>query len=82
MVAAPLGDDAVTGMLPGFVLAAAGLGMAFMAATTTALSRIDPRRAGLVSGVGTTAYELGAALGVAIASTLVGTSVDGGSAAT
>jgi hypothetical protein len=76
------GDDAVTGVLPGFVLAAAGLGMAFVTATTTALSRIDPRRAGLVSGVVTTAHELGAALGVVIASTLAGTSVDGGSAAT
>jgi MFS family permease len=68
-------------VLPGFVLAGAGLGMAFVTATTTALSRIDPRRAGLVSGVVTTAHELGAALGVAIASTLAGTSVDGGSAA-
>jgi EmrB/QacA subfamily drug resistance transporter len=76
------GDDAVTGVLPGFVLAAVGLGMAFVTATTTALSHIDPRRAGLVSGVVTTAHELGAALGVAIASTLAGTSVDGGSAAT
>ena len=76
------GDDAVTGVLPGFVLAAAGLGMAFVTATTTALSHIDPRRAGLVSGVVTTAHELGAALGVAIASTLAGTGVDGGSAAT
>jgi MFS family permease len=76
------GDDAVTGVLPGFVLAAVGLGMAFVTATTTSLSHIDPRRAGLVSGVVTTAHELGAALGVAIASTLAGTSVDGGSAAT
>jgi hypothetical protein len=76
------GDDAVTGVLPGFVLASAGVGMAFVTATTTALSRIDPRRAGLVSGVVTTAHELGAALGVAIASTIAGTSIDGGSAAT
>jgi EmrB/QacA subfamily drug resistance transporter len=76
------GDGAVTGVLPGFVLASAGLGMAFVTATTTALSRVDPQRAGLVSGVVTTAHELGAALGVAVASTIAGASVDGGSAAT
>jgi EmrB/QacA subfamily drug resistance transporter len=76
------GDDAATGVLPGFVLASAGLGMAFVTATTTALSRVDQQRAGLVSGVVTTAHELGAALGVAIASTIAGASVDGGSAAT
>jgi EmrB/QacA subfamily drug resistance transporter len=73
---------ALTGVLPGFVLASAGLGMAFVTATTTALSRVDPQRAGLVSGVVTTAHELGAALGVAVASTIAGASVDGGSAAT
>jgi hypothetical protein len=76
------GDDAVTGVLPGFALASAGLGMAFVTATTTALSRVNPQRAGLVSGVVTTAHELGAALGVAIASTIAGASVDTGSAAT
>jgi EmrB/QacA subfamily drug resistance transporter len=76
------GDDAVTGVLPGFALASAGLGMAFVTATTTALSRVDPQRAGLVSGVVTTAHELGAALGVALASTIAGASVDAGSAAT
>jgi MFS family permease len=74
------GDDAVTGVLPGFVLASAGVGMAFVTATTTALSRVDPQRAGLVSGVVTTAHELGAALGVAVASTIAGASVDGSAA--
>jgi EmrB/QacA subfamily drug resistance transporter len=72
--------EAVTGVLPGFVLASAGLGMAFVTATTTALSRIDPQRAGLVSGVVNTAHELGAALAVAVASTIAGTGVDTGSA--
>jgi EmrB/QacA subfamily drug resistance transporter len=74
--------DAVTGVLPGFVLASAGLGMAFVTATTTALTRVDPQRAGLVSGVVTTAHELGAALGVAVASTIAAASVEVGSAAT
>jgi EmrB/QacA subfamily drug resistance transporter len=74
--------DAVTGVLPGFVLASAGLGMAFVTATTTALSRVDPQRAGLVSGVVTTAHELGAALGVAVASTIAGASIQAGPVAT
>jgi EmrB/QacA subfamily drug resistance transporter len=74
------GGDAVTGVLPGFALAAAGLGMAFVTATTTAMSRVDPHRAGMVSGVVNTAHELGAALGVAIVSTIAGASVGSGSA--
>jgi EmrB/QacA subfamily drug resistance transporter len=76
----PADGDAVTGVLPGFVLAAAGLGMAFVTATTTAMSRVDPHRAGMVSGVVNTAHELGAALGVAIVSSIAGASVDAGSA--
>ena len=76
------GDDAVTGVLPGCLLAAAGLGMAFVTATTTGPVPHRSAARGPVSGVVTTAHELGAALGVAIASTLAGTSVDGGSAAT
>jgi EmrB/QacA subfamily drug resistance transporter len=67
--------DAVTGVLPGFVLAAAGLGMALVTATTTAMTRVDPHRAGMVSGVVNTAHELGAALGVALVSAIAGASV-------
>jgi EmrB/QacA subfamily drug resistance transporter len=74
------GSDALTGVLPGFALAGAGLGMALVTATTTAMSRVDPHRAGMVSGVVNTAHELGAALGVAIVSTIAGVSVGTGSA--
>ena len=80
LAASSAGSDAFTGVLPGFALAAAGLGMAFVTATTTAMSRVDPDRAGMVSGVVNTAHELGAALGVAIVSTIAGASVDAGSA--
>jgi EmrB/QacA subfamily drug resistance transporter len=74
------GNGALTGVLPGFALAGAGLGMAFVTATTTAMSRVDPHRAGMVSGVVNTAHELGAALGVAVVSTIAGASVDTGPA--
>jgi hypothetical protein len=75
------GSDALTGVLPGFALAAAGLGMALVTATTTAMSRVDPHRAGMVSGVVNTAHELGAALGVALISTLASAGVEAESAA-
>jgi EmrB/QacA subfamily drug resistance transporter len=74
--------DALTGVLPGFALAAAGLGMAFVTATTTAMTSVDPHRAGMVSGVVNTAHELGAALGVALISTIAGASVQAEPAAT
>jgi EmrB/QacA subfamily drug resistance transporter len=76
----PADGDAVTRVLPGFALGAAGLGATFVVATTTAMAQVDPRRAGMVSGVVNTAHELGAALGVAVASTIAGASVEGGSA--
>jgi hypothetical protein len=69
------GSDALTGVLPGFTVAAAGLGMAFVTATTTAMTAVDPHRAGMVSGVVNTAHELGAALGVAFVSAIAGASV-------
>ena len=69
------GSKALTGVLPGFALAAAGLGMALVTATTTAMTSVDPHRAGMVSGVINTAHELGAALGVAFISTIAGASV-------
>jgi EmrB/QacA subfamily drug resistance transporter len=76
-----VGSEALTGVLPGFALAAAGLGMALVTATTTAMTSVDPHRAGMVSGVINTAHELGAALGVAFISTIAGASVQAESAA-
>jgi EmrB/QacA subfamily drug resistance transporter len=77
----PVDGDALTDVLPGFTLAAAGLGMAFVTATTTAMAPVDPDRAGMVSGVINTAHELGAALGVALVSTIAGASVEPAQAA-
>jgi MFS family permease len=77
----PADGDPIGDVLPGFTLAAAGLGMAFVTATTTAMARVDPDRAGMVSGVINTAHELGAALGVALASTIAGASAELGPAA-
>lgn len=56
--------------LPGVVIFALGGGPLFVCATTTALGRVDLREAGLVSGIVNTFNQLGAAICVAVASTL------------
>jgi EmrB/QacA subfamily drug resistance transporter len=62
-------------VLPGFALAALGLGVVFVAATTTALGYIDHRQAGLASGVISTFHEVGGSIGVAVISTLAATGI-------
>jgi EmrB/QacA subfamily drug resistance transporter len=56
--------------LPGVVVFALGGGPLFVAATTAALGRAGLHEAGLVSGVVQTFNQLGAAVGVAVASTV------------
>ena len=77
----PADGQVLVDVLPGFVLAAAGLGATFVTATTTAMANVDPRHAGMTSGLVNTFHELGAALGVAFVSAIAGSSVDGGQAA-
>ncbi|WP_235834742.1 MFS transporter [Actinomadura logoneensis] len=57
-------------LLPGLTIAAAGVGPVFVTATTSALAHVAPAEAGLASGVVNTFHELGAAVGVALASTI------------
>ncbi|MFI1385705.1 MFS transporter [Embleya sp. NPDC020886] len=67
-------------VVPGLALAAAGLGPAFVAATTTAMSRVRHDEAGITSGVVNTFHELGGALGVALVSAIAAPSLAGGDA--
>ncbi|WP_086560866.1 MFS transporter [Streptomyces africanus] len=67
------------GLLPGFVVASFGLGMAFVTATTTALGMIDHHEAGLASGVVNTFHEVGGSIGVAIVSTIAASGIESGS---
>ncbi|GGQ20901.1 EmrB/QacA subfamily drug resistance transporter [Actinomadura coerulea] len=60
-------------LLPGIVIAAAGVGPVFVAASTSALAHVEHSEAGLASGVINTFHELGAAIGVAVASTIAAT---------
>ncbi|MET7301052.1 MFS transporter [Embleya sp. NPDC005575] len=65
-------------VVPGLALAAAGLGPAFVAATTTAMSHVRHHEAGVTSGVVNTFHELGGALGVALVSAIAASSLAGG----
>jgi MFS family permease len=70
----------LTGFLPGLLVVGMGTGLVFPATAVTAMSDIAEDRAGLASGLMTTAHEIGAALGVAVFSA-VAVAVGGGIAA-
>lgn len=65
-------SEILTGIVPGFVLAAVGLGATFVSATTSAMATVDPQHAGVASGMVNTGHEIGASLGVALVSAVVG----------
>lgn len=64
--ALPAGVGYLTGLLPGLLAIGAGTGLVFPAASVTAMNDVAADRAGLASGLMTTAHEIGAALGVAV----------------
>lgn len=65
-------------ILPGLLVAAFGIGPAFVAATTTALASVAAHESGLTSGLVNTFHELGGAVGVAVASTIAAGSIAAG----
>lgn len=65
-----LGGDTAVLVVGGTTVAALGLGTSFVAATTTAMTHVEGSRAGVTSGVVSTAHELGAAIGVAVLSSV------------
>ncbi|MEN3533889.1 MFS transporter [Microbispora sp. ZYX-F-249] len=65
-------------LVPGFAVAAAGLGAVFVAATTSALGYISHQEAGLASGVVNTFHEVGGSVGVAVVSTVAATGIETG----
>jgi len=64
------GGSYVTDVLPGLLVASAGVGLVFVTASVTTMHDVEHERAGLASGVLTTAHEIGAALGVAVFSAI------------
>ena len=70
LIGVSAGGNVYAEALPGVVVFALGGGPLFVCATTTALGRVDLREAGLVSGIVQTFNQLGAAICVAVASTV------------
>jgi EmrB/QacA subfamily drug resistance transporter len=54
-----------TKLLPGFVIAGVGIGFVNAPLASTAVSVVEPRRAGMASGINTTFRQIGIATGVA-----------------
>lgn len=71
----PADERVLVDLLPGLLLATAGLGASLVTATTTAMAHVDQDAAGLTSGLLNTGHELGASLGVAFVSAIAGASV-------
>jgi hypothetical protein len=71
----PADASVLVDLLPGLLLATAGLGAGFVVATTTAMAHVDHDQAGLTSGLLNTGHELGASLGVAVVSTIAAASL-------
>ncbi|NGO43847.1 MFS transporter [Streptomyces ureilyticus] len=74
------GSGVWTDLVPGFALLSLALGTAFVCATTAAMNGMPNEDMGLASGLVSTSHELGAALGVAVISTIAGASLEGGRA--
>ncbi|MDX6685278.1 MAG: hypothetical protein QOF86_1406 [Baekduia sp.] len=54
-----------TALLPGFLVAGAGVGLTNPAIASTAVGVVDPRRAGMASGINSTFRQVGIATGIA-----------------
>ncbi len=57
-------------LVPGFLLVGVGLGFAFVPVSIAALQGVQPREAGVASGLINTSQQIGGALGIAILSTI------------
>ncbi len=64
------GGEYVSDILPASLLAAFGLGFAFVPMTIAAVSGVSGREAGLASGLINTSQQIGGALGLAILATI------------
>jgi EmrB/QacA subfamily drug resistance transporter len=67
---APVDATYAIDLLPGFLAIGFGIGLVYVSVSVTAMSEIGHERAGLASGLMTTAHEVGAALGVAVFSAI------------
>lgn len=66
----PLQSNYWTDLLPGMVVMAAGMAVAFVLVTVTATSGVSHKESGLVSGLLNTAQQIGGAIGLAVLSVI------------
>ena len=69
--------DGPVAVVAGISIGAAGIGAAFVASSVTTLSQVGHQEAGTASGLLSTFHEFGAALGVAVVSSLAAASLAG-----
>lgn len=69
--------DGTAAMVAGMSVAAVGLGAVYVGASTTTLADAAHHEAGIASGILSTFHEFGAALGVALTSSLAAASISG-----
>jgi EmrB/QacA subfamily drug resistance transporter len=73
---APVGGAFTVDVLPSMILLGLGAGMALNPVLLAAMSDVDPREAGLASGVVNTSFMMGGALGLAILASLASSRSD------
>ena len=71
-----VGGSYVSDLLGPMMLAAVGLGLAFVSMTVAAVSGVEAHEAGLASGLINTSQQIGGALGLAILATVANTTTD------
>ncbi|WP_053227609.1 MFS transporter [Solirubrobacter soli] len=64
-------------ILLGLLISGPGVGLVFVTLSIAALAGVDPREAGLASGLNNTAFQIGGAIGTAIVSTVAVSYTDG-----
>jgi EmrB/QacA subfamily drug resistance transporter len=69
----PVGGNYLTDLLGPLLLAGLGIGLAFVPLSIVALAGVPPQQMGLASGLMNTTQQVGAAVGVAVASTIFAT---------
>jgi EmrB/QacA subfamily drug resistance transporter len=70
------GGSYLSDLLGPMLLAAVGLGLAFVSMTVAAVSGVEAHEAGLASGLINTSQQIGGALGLAILATIANTTTD------
>jgi EmrB/QacA subfamily drug resistance transporter len=78
---APVDGSFLVHVLPGMLLLGLGAGVAFNPVLLAAMSDVDPKDAGLASGVVNTSFMMGGALGLAVLASLAAARTEGSLAA-